>query len=327
MDETGKHIPFNQRSPYYQLFVTFIMVFVIGLVIEVILILTGMLLFGSDMDILSDTSLATDKNDIAFLKFYMMSQTATLFLVPAIILLMKMKPEGQSGYPEFRPPRLNEVVLVVVMTFCVFVITGFTGEINALLDLPEWLSGLEEWIMKMEDDSEQLMEKLMVVKTFPSLLLNIFMIAILPAIGEEILFRGVLQKIFVRLLKSGHFAVWLTAILFSALHLEFLGFLPRLVLGLVFGYLYLWSGKLWLSILAHFVNNAVPTIAAFIYGYENVMKTAETEIWKQAFFLPIPVVIMFVILFYIRNSNQQVSIVETKGDSVQVNTEIKESNN
>jgi len=327
MDETGKHIAFNQRSPYFQLFVTFILVFVIGLVFEVILILMGMLLFGSDMDVLSDAALATDKNDIAFLKFYMMSQTATLFLVPAIILLIKMKPEGQSGYPELSLPRLNEVVLVVVMTFCVFVITGFTGEINALLDLPEWLSGLEEWIMKMEDDSEQLMEKLMVVKTLPSLLLNIFMIAILPAIGEEVLFRGVLQKIFVRLFKSGHFAVWLTAILFSALHLEFLGFLPRLVLGLVFGYLYLWSGKLWLPILAHFVNNAVPTIAASIYGYENVMKTAETEIWKQAFFLPIPVVIMFAILFYIRNSNRQESFLETKGDSVQVNTDIKSNTN
>jgi len=309
MDENGTLIPFNQRSPYYQLFVTFIMVFVIGIIIGVILILSGMLLFGSDMDVLGDASLATDKNDIAFLKFYLMAQTATLFLIPAIILIRKMKPEGQSGYPEFRLPRLNEVVLVVIMTFCVFVITGFTGEINALLDLPEWLSGLEEWIMKMEDDSEQLMEKLMVVKTFPSLLLNIFMIAILPAIGEEVLFRGVLQKIFVRLFKSGHLAVWFTAILFSALHLEFLGFLPRLVLGLVFGYLYLWSGKLWLSILAHFVNNAVPTIAAFIYGYENVVKTAGTEIWEQAFFLPVPVVLMFVILFYIRNSNRQISVV------------------
>jgi len=309
MDETGKLIPFNQRSPYYQLFVTFIVVFVFGIVIGVILIFSGMLLFGSDMDVLSDASLATDKNDIAFLKFYLMAQTATLFLIPAIILIRKMKPEGQFGYPELRLPRVNEIVLVVIMTFCVFVITGFTGEINALLDLPEWLSGLEEWIMKMEDDSEQLMEKLMVVKTFPSLLLNIFMIAILPAIGEEVLFRGVLQKIFVRLFKSGHLAVWFTAILFSALHLEFLGFLPRLVLGLVFGYLYLWSGKLWLSILAHFVNNAVPTIAAFIYGYENVMKTAGTEIWKQAFFLPVPVVLMFVILFYIRNSNRQISVV------------------
>lgn len=309
MDDTGNHISFNQRSPYYQLLVTFVMVMVVGMFLGIILILLGMLLFGSDIEVLSDPSLASGKNDIAFLKFYLMAQTAMVFLVPAIILIRKMKPEGQQGYPEFRLPHLNEIGLVVILTFCVFVITGFAGEINALLNLPEWLSGLEDWIMKMENDTENLMEKLMATATFPGLMLNLFMIALLPAIGEEMLFRGVLQKIFGRIFKSGHTAVWVTAILFSAMHFEFLGFLPRLILGLVFGYLYLWSGKLWLSIIAHFVNNAVPTIAAFIYGYEDIMNDVAPELWKQVFMLPVPATIIFAILFYIRNSNRQVSVV------------------
>jgi uncharacterized protein len=309
MDDSRKHIPFNQSSPYFQLFVTFILVMIVGMVIGIIVILLGALIFGSNIEILNNPLLATGGKDIAFLKFYLMIQTATVFLVPAVILIRKMKPEGEVGYPEFRVPQLNEIVLVVILTFCLFVVTGFAGEINSLLNLPEWLSGLEQWIVKMEEDSDHLMKQILAPVGFAGLALNVFMIAVLPAIGEEMLFRGVLQKIFGRIFKSGHTAVWVTAILFSALHFEFLGFLPRLILGLVFGYLYLWSGKLWLSILAHFVNNAVPTIAAFIFGYEDIMNDVAPELWKQVLVLPIPATIIFVILFYMRNSNRQVSVV------------------
>ena len=95
------------------------------------------------------------------------------------------------------------------------------------------------------------------------------MLAVLPAIGEELIFRGVFQKIFYDFFKSGHMAIWVTAFLFSALHFQFYGFIPRLILGLVFGYLFFWSGTLWLPVLSHFVNNAVPVIGVYIQGWDN----------------------------------------------------------
>jgi membrane protease YdiL (CAAX protease family) len=95
------------------------------------------------------------------------------------------------------------------------------------------------------------------------LLLNLLVIAIVPAIGEELLFRGYLQQSFSNWLSNPHVAIIVTAVLFSAIHLHFQAFLPRFILGVLLGYLFYWSGSLWLPILAHFANNAQAVIISY----------------------------------------------------------------
>jgi len=96
------------------------------------------------------------------------------------------------------------------------------------------------------------------------MLFNIFMIAIVAAIGEELIFRGVIQKIFARWTGNIHLAIIITGFLFSLIHLQFYGFFPRWLLGVMFGYLMVWSGTLWLPIFAHFVNNAVAVLVSYL---------------------------------------------------------------
>jgi hypothetical protein len=107
----------------------------------------------------------------------------------------------------------------------------------------------------------------------------------LPAIGEELLFRGVLQKLIQKMTGSSHWAIWITATLFSALHLQFFGFLPRLLLGALFGYLLEWTGTLWLPILAHFINNASGVIVFFITGEGLESDKPDTPIFNNSVFL------------------------------------------
>jgi uncharacterized protein len=127
------------------------------------------------------------------------------------------------------------------------------------------------------------------------------MLAVIPAIGEELIFRGVFQKIFYDLFKSGHLAIWVTAFAFSALHFQFFGFIPRFILGLVFGYLFYWSGTLWLPVISHFVNNAVPVIGAYIQskGCFGILS------WEQIIILPLMVIISIFILRYFRNKSKK----------------------
>jgi len=99
--------------------------------------------------------------------------------------------------------------------------------------------------------------------------------------------------------------------------LQFLGFLPRLLLGLVFGYVYLWSGKLWLPILAHFINNVVPVITAFIFGWDQVGNGGDIKIWQELIVLPIPLFLLLQIMIYFRNKTKEKILI-----SVQVNDEI-----
>jgi membrane protease YdiL (CAAX protease family) len=136
------------------------------------------------------------------------------------------------------------------------------------------------------------------------MILNLFIIAILPAVGEEFFFRGVLQKILIKLFKSGHVGIWVTAFIFSAIHFQFFGFVPRFILGLIFGYLFFWSGTLWLPVISHFINNAVPVIMAYIQGMEKFNAPTDTPSWKLALALPLPVAIGLVILFYFRNRSK-----------------------
>ena len=154
-----------------------------------------------------------------------------------------------------------------------------TGQWNTALELPARLQGLELWMRQMEESANLMIESMLHDGRVSILLLNILVIAVLAGVSEELLFRGLLLKLFYRWLsKKGlgekeksaaafpqnrqhfHAAVWLTALLFSAMHLQFYGFLPRLLLGAVLGYICAYGG-LWAAILAHSANNALAILA------------------------------------------------------------------
>ena len=106
------------------------------------------------------------------------------------------------------------------------------------------------------------------------MLFNIFLIAFIPAMGEELFFRGALQGA-LRDWKGIKTAIWITAIVFSAIHLQFYGFVPRMLLGAFFGYLIFWSNSIWPAVLAHFVNNVMAVI--FYYFKYNGYKLPDID--------------------------------------------------
>jgi hypothetical protein len=148
--------------------------------------------------------------------------------------------------------------------------------VNDMMKLPDFLNGLEAWMKTMEEEAEKLTRAFMQMPTPGAFLFNMFMIALLPAIGEEFMFRGLIQRLFKEWLGNIHVAIFLSALLFSAMHMQFYGFLPRMVLGIVFGYLFYWSGSIWIPVFAHFIQNGLVVMVTYlgengiIYGdYEN----------------------------------------------------------
>jgi hypothetical protein len=164
--------------------------------------------------------------------------------------------------------------------------------------LPEQLSGIEHWMRDKEDYADHLMDLLMTPETMTGMLMNILIIALIPAIGEELIFRGVFQKILQNLFRSGHLSVWVTSFIFSAIHFQFYGFLPRFILGLIFGYLFLWTGKLWLPVTAHFINNAVPTVWSYMNGWKTINEKPSASPAGQAALLVLSLLAGSIILVY-----------------------------
>ena len=127
-----------------------------------------------------------------------------------------------------------------------------------------------------EAEALKITEAFLNVKTVAGFWLNVLMIAVIPAVGEELLFRGVLQRLFSEWFKNIHYGIILSAILFSAMHMQFYGFFPRMLMGVLFGYLFYWSSNIWIPILAHFTNNMLAVIVSFFISNGSINKSAET---------------------------------------------------
>ncbi len=162
-------------------------------------------------------------------------------------------------------PSAVEVFQVVLIGITFMVVLAPVVEWNANMNLPGFLSSFEEWAKSHEQLLERLTHFLTEFDNVGQFGMAFLVIAILPAIGEELLFRGVIQNQVRFLTGRPHLAIWLTAFFFSAFHLQFYGFLPRIFLGVLFGYLYYWSGNLLVPILAHFVNNGFTLLMVYLH--------------------------------------------------------------
>ena len=205
-----------------------------------------------------------DPSTIAPYKTLQIINAICAFILPCILYLFmvsneKLKYIGlQSWRSKFSFP------LVLILVFVALPAINWLSEMNQIMVFPDFLSDLEQWFRHYEKEAQVMTEAFLATKTVSGYLLNLFMVGVLAAVGEELMFRGIIQRIMGDMWKNKHTAIWVTAFLFSAMHMQFYGFIPRLLLGAMLGYLLLWSGSLWLPILAHFINNATAVTLSYL---------------------------------------------------------------
>jgi membrane protease YdiL (CAAX protease family) len=154
-------------------------------------------------------------------------------------------------------------ILIVLTTISFMIFNSLIIEWNMNIEFPEFMKGFGEWARNMEDRLMQLTELLSSYDNFGEMLIALVIIGVFPAVGEELVFRGLLQNKLQSATKNAHLAIWISAIIFGVFHMQFFGVLPRILLGALFGYIYLYSGNIWYPILAHFVNNGLAVIIMY----------------------------------------------------------------
>ncbi|MBA7518388.1 hypothetical protein ES705_10458 [subsurface metagenome] len=248
--------------------------------------------------------------DISMLRFFQISQSFGLFLIPAILLNYILFHAGEDYMSTGNFPSLLLMLMVLLTLIFSVPIINFLIDWNSSLKLPEWINFLEDKLQQMEIERNQLTERMTDNMQTSDYFFNLLIIAIIPAIGEEFLFRGILQRIFSQWIKNIHIAIGLAAIIFSAFHLQFYGFLPRLVLGVYFGYLFYWSKNIWLAVWAHFLNNAFAISLIYIaangwFSESDILKGGTITSLLQVL-LSIFITSLLVILTskYFRNTNK-----------------------
>ena len=158
----------------------------------------------------------------------------------------------------------KNLALVTAMTVGGMLFNGLLMYWNSQMVLPESLSGVEQWMREMETQLMELTVFLTDFQSIPELLTGILVIGVFAGVGEELFFRGLIQPKMQVYFRSPHWGIWVTAFIFSAIHAQFFGFLPRLFLGALFGYLYHYTGSLFYPILGHILNNALTLL--LVYG-------------------------------------------------------------
>ena len=255
----------NSRHP----FVAFIYLILLALVGTLVFSVIGLLFATAFYGLDELLKLSSGGVNIGFLKILQIFSSIGTFLVPAW-MFSRSESKNPLAYLKLNThfyPLL--AIMTVVIMFSSSALLEWLQSINQQMHLPAFLQHLENWMRKQEDELAELTKQLLLMKSPGDLSLNIFMIALLPALGEELLFRGCMQPVFSRWTKNAHAGIWITAILFSAIHLQFYGFIPRMLLGALFGYLLLWSNNLWLPILGHFINNAVAVLTAYVFQLQG----------------------------------------------------------
>ncbi len=209
-------------------------------------------------------------------KVLLLVQHLGLFILPALIFNQLFSNKSSPGFlfwgEKLKPTR---VLVVFGLMLLAFPVINFLLELNNHLQLPQFLGGVETDIKSMEEEAGTLTNYMVSANGAWQLLTNLLVMAVVPAIGEEFLFRGLVQKILARWTGNVHVAIWLSAICFSALHFQFYGFLPRMMLGALFGYLVIWMGSIWYAVIAHFINNASSVLV--IYFVQLKQLPAESE--------------------------------------------------
>jgi len=259
-------------------------------ILHSLLAITLVLLFADNGMTLITTQDLNNQASVNYLKLMQFFSGVGLFITPMLLYAYLTNFDFR-----FLSLTRQNIILGIAIMILITPFVGFILQWNMKIPFPDWLS----WF---DMNTEVIIEAFLSMNNLWDLFYTLLVIAVVPAIGEELLFRGYLQQKLVKRLKNSNTAILITAFLFSAIHFDLQGMIPRFMLGLLLGYLFYWSGSLWLPILAHFVNNA----QAIIFSYPSF------KINGGAYSTPIdPLVALFsffgtVLLIYILYQNLRI---------------------
>lgn len=217
------------------------------------------------------------------LKWLQFMQTVATFLLPPMLCAWLWE-ENHKPFSWLKmdvPVQWQNILLAIVIMICAIPGINLLADMNSKVELPKSLDFIEQILKSQEEAAAALTERFLQADSIGGLLINIGLMALLPALSEELSFRGTLQQIICRqpseIGYQKHLAIWITAFVFSAIHMQFYGFVPRMLLGAMFGYAFVWSGSLWVPITMHFTNNGMAVLVYYLMGEsENTKNIADT---------------------------------------------------
>lgn len=232
----------------------------IQLIVLALFMLGGMLVFSSlgtliVMLLYHTPNMLEASDPVTAIRITQALTTIGAFLVPALLFAYCQNRQWFDYNAATRRPNQTMVNMVLILSVTLLPVVGVLSAFNQSIMLQE--GSVAEFMRDMEEAANHILELVTSQRSSWDLISNILVFAVLAGICEEFFFQGSLQPLLMNWTKNPHVGILLTALIFSALHFQFYGFIPRFLLGGYLGYLFYWSRSLWLPILAHVLHNAL----------------------------------------------------------------------
>jgi|APLak6261698228_1056238.scaffolds.fasta_scaffold00744_3 uncharacterized protein len=287
--------------------------FVVGSVatIPIWIMMTGKSIFTMQKDMF-------DAANIDAVKMIQVVSTVIIFFIPAVVTarIVSVKPFERLGF--HKGVKFNRAVAAILIMLCALPLVGFLAEINKAIPIT---AGMKKMFDVMESQYAEQVKLMATFKTPLDYIIAMFIIALMPAVVEEVFFRGAMQNIFMRWFKIPWLVIFITGFIFSAIHFSWYGFIPRLGLGMILGYIFYYTGNLWYSIIAHFFNNGLMiTILYWQYTKEKKidMEVGESAPWWAGIISAALVIGLFIVL-------KKLSATKVEPDSIAAEPSAKQT--
>jgi membrane protease YdiL (CAAX protease family) len=260
-------------SPFGKLLLLLGLVLIFSVLSGLSGLLIGKWYLGVDLNELASIIANPDTaKAIGFIKFYQLLNQIGIFILPVAAYSVFVSTSAAAYLKLNAKPSVLSLFIAGLVVYTILPFLNYVADINQHIVLPQAFWSIEQWMKAKELQAAELTKVFLKADTLGGLSINLLIVALIPAIGEELLFRGVLLKLIKEMTNSLHLAVIISALLFSAIHLQFYGFFPRFLLGLILGYSFVFTRNLWVPIFLHLVNNASTVIVYYLHynGYINI---------------------------------------------------------
>ncbi len=256
--------------PARQFLLSALVMICLWIIFQLAAVFSGMAIFGLNINQVAGALEALgDPAVVSFLKYVQLLSSVGMFIVSALAAawFIDVDPLGYLGLrnrPGWRYTLAGVALFLLIIPF-----NNFLTYFNENLHFPSFLGWLESYFREKEDQMDGIMKAFLKPGFFGGLWFNLIVVAVIPAIGEELIFRGLVQKLFHKWFGRIFPAILVTSLLFAAMHFQFLSFLPRFSLGLILGFIFYRSGSIWLVMLLHLLNNATAVVYYYYNGFEG----------------------------------------------------------
>jgi uncharacterized protein len=254
------------QSPFAMLIFSSLGVILIGFVFQLLGLFMATFFYDVSMAELLQTNGASDRNVIAAIKLLQIIGALGTFVFSSLLISFFYTGSWVGYFQAGREIDWKSAVLLMLVMVAALPFVNFLTDMNQRFVIP--FEGMEQYFREMEERTEELMMTLVKADDIVALMVNLFMIALIPAVGEELVFRGLIQRHLADLFRNAHVAIVVAAVIFSLVHFQIYSFLPRFFLGLILGYAFYYGKSIWYPIIAHLVNNTLGVLFYYFYMKE-----------------------------------------------------------